>query len=195
MHGCPYHAPRRSGSGLFWLAAAVAGLLLVAPHAKELRGHVPAGLRFSSLAPQGIPRLPDLSGNRRITTTTGHGCDPARDLRTGTPLDRRVRELLAAASTRWPVRVSCVHAGHSRYVKGTRRVSNHTVWRAVDLDMVSGRPVSRDNRDAKALARWLGGLAGPLRPSEVGSPWASGGRPWFSDEGHQDHVHIGYGAR
>ena len=33
----------------------------------------------------------------------------------------------------------------------------------------------------------------PLRPSEVGSPWAFGRRPYFSDEGHQEHVHIGYG--
>jgi hypothetical protein len=42
------------------------------------------------------------------------------------------------------------------------------------------------------LALWLDGLQGPLRPSEVGSPFSFGRRPYFSDEGHQGHIHIGY---
>jgi hypothetical protein len=60
--------------------------------------------------------------------------------------------------------------------------------------MVDGRPVSRRSRAARGLALWLDGLQGPLRPSEVGSPFAFGRRPYFSDEGHQEHVHIGYGT-
>jgi hypothetical protein len=39
---------------------------------------------------------------------------------------------------------------------------------------------------------WLDGLEGPLRPSEIGSPFDLGHRPYFSDEGHQGHVHVGY---
>jgi hypothetical protein len=39
---------------------------------------------------------------------------------------------------------------------------------------------------------WLDGLQGPLRPSEIGSPFQIGRRPYFSDEGHQGHVHVGY---
>jgi hypothetical protein len=35
-------------------------------------------------------------------------------------------------------------------------------------------------------------LEGPLRPSEVGSPFRFGHRPYFTDEGHQGHIHIGY---
>ena len=28
--------------------------------------------------------------------------------------------------------------------------------------------------------------------SEIGSPFEIGRRPYFSDEGHQGHVHVGY---
>jgi len=93
------------------------------------------------------------------------------------------------------VRISCAHTGHSKHVKGTTRVSNHHVWRAVDLDMVDGRPVGPSNTSARALARWLGNLRGGLRPSEVGSPWLFGPGPWFSDDGHQGHIHIGFRSR
>jgi hypothetical protein len=134
-----------------------------------------------------------LAGNPRITTTRAHGCDPARDLRSPR-LDARVRELLAGAARAYPIRVSCVRIGHGYYVRGTRRVSNHTAWRAVDLDMVNGRPVSRHNPAARDLAFRIGRLGGRLAPSEVGSPWTFGGaRPWFTDAGHQGHLHVGYG--
>jgi hypothetical protein len=90
------------------------------------------------------------------------------------------------------IRLSCLRSGHSRFVKGTTRVSNHTVWRAVDIDRVDGTPVTRASRPARALVVWLDGLEGPLRPSEIGSPWQLGRRPYFTDEGHQRHLHIGY---
>jgi hypothetical protein len=93
---------------------------------------------------------------------------------------------------RYTVRISCLKTGHSRYVKGTHRVSNHTVWRAADLDRVDGRPVSRGSAAARKLTTWLDGLEGPLRPSEIGSPFPVGHEPYFSDEGHQEHIHIGY---
>jgi hypothetical protein len=80
------------------------------------------------------------------------------------------------------------------YVKGTTRVSNHHVWRAVDIDMVDGQRVSAHSPAAKALVGWLDRLQGPLRPAEVGSPFRIGHRPYFTDEGHQEHIHIGYGA-
>ncbi len=41
---------------------------------------------------------------------------------------------------------------------------------------------------------WLDHLQGPLRPSEVGSPINLGHRPYFTNEDHQDHIHIGYAA-
>ena len=143
------------------------------------------------LAPSKDPFVRALVRNKRITTTSSHGCDPRSDLASGR-LDLRVQSLLAVVAERHTIRLSCLHTGHSRFVKGTTRVSNHTVWRAVDIDVVDGRPVSKASRPARRLVLWLDGLQGPLRPSEIGSPWVIGRRPYFSDEGHQGHVHVGY---
>jgi hypothetical protein len=144
-------------------------------------------------APARDPFVRALVASSQITTTSSHGCDPAADLASGR-LDLRVQSLLAVLAERHTIRLSCLRTGHSHFVKGTTRVSNHTVWRAVDIDVVDGQPVSRRSRAARALALWLDGLQGPLRPSEIGSPFDIGRRPYFSDEGHQEHVHIGYGA-
>jgi hypothetical protein len=154
-----------------------------------------AGRYTSSSPPLALSRDPfvrALVANKRITTTTSHGCNPKPDLASG-KLDLRVQSLLAVLAERHTIRLSCLHTGHSRFVKGTSRVSNHTVWRAVDIDMVDGQPVSKASTAARALVTWLDGLQGPLRPSEIGSPFEIGRRPYFSDEGHQGHVHVGYG--
>jgi hypothetical protein len=181
--------PRRRSGGGVWLLAAVA--LLLAPQLAPASSPAPAPPGKRAAAPTGRA----LAANPRIATTRAHGCDPAPDLRSGR-LDPRVRELLAGMAQRYPIRVSCVRTGHSHYVRGTRRVSNHTVWRAVDLDMVDGRPVGPGNAATRDLAYRVGRLGGRLAPSEVGSPWTFGGaRPWFSDAGHQGHLHVGYGRR
>jgi hypothetical protein len=162
---------------------------LAAPHARALRGLVAGGLPATVLgrpAPPPATRSP--SG---LTFTTAAGCRPASDY-TSPRLDRRVRTLLFAAADRQRIRVSCLRTGHSWYVKGTRRVSNHSVWRAVDLDQVGGRPVSLSNPAARRLALWIGRGQAGVQPSEVGSPWRFGGRPWFTDAGHQGHLHVGF---
>jgi hypothetical protein len=138
------------------------------------------------------PFVRALAANKRITTTTSHGCNPRPDLVSGR-LDLRVQSVLAVIADRHTIRLSCLRTGHSRFVKGTTRVSNHTVWRAVDIDMVDGQRVSRTSKAARTLVLWLDGLQGPLRPSEIGSPFNLGHRPYFTDEGHQGHVHVGYG--
>jgi hypothetical protein len=143
-------------------------------------------------APSRDPFVRALVGNKRITTTTSRGCRPAADLASGR-LDLRVQSLLAVLAERYTIRLSCLRTGHSRFVKGTTRVSNHTVWRAVDIDVVDGQPVSKSSGASRNLVVWLDGLQGPLRPSEIGSPFDIGRRPYFSDEGHQGHVHVGYG--
>jgi hypothetical protein len=146
-----------------------------------------------ALAPSKDPFVLALVRNRRITTTSSRGCDPKSDLASG-KLDLRVQSLLAVVAERYSIRLSCLRTGHSRFVKGTTRVSNHFVWRAVDIDVVNGQPVSRTSTASRALVVWLDGLQGPLRPSEIGSPFNIGRRPYFSDEGHQGHVHVGYGV-
>ncbi len=160
------------------------------PHATAFRGLLSGELPAITLptrpAPPSAIRSP--SG---LSFTNAAGCRPASDYRSPR-LDRRVRTLLAAAADRRLIRVSCLRSGHSWYVKGTRRVSNHSVWRAVDLDQVDGRPVSPCNTAARQLALWIGQGRAGVQPSEVGSPWAFGGRPWFTDAGHQGHLHVGF---
>jgi hypothetical protein len=142
--------------------------------------------------PSRDPFVRALVANHQITTTTSHGCDPATDLASG-QLDPRVQSLLAVLAERHAIRLSCLRTGHSHFVKHTTRVSNHTVWRAVDIDMVDGQPVAPTSTPAHTLVLWLDSLQGPLRPAEIGSPFQIGHRPYFSDEGHQGHIHVGYG--
>ena len=172
----------RSSSGA-WVLVAV-GLLVAAntSHPATPSGGHPGG---------GHPASSGTRPPARLTFTEGAGCRPAGD--SASPqLDRRVRALLVAIAAHHRIRVSCLRTGHSRYVAGTRRVSNHTVWRAVDVDQVDGHPVSRANAAARELALWVGRGRAGVQPSEVGSPWAFGARPWFTDPGHQDHLHIGF---
>jgi hypothetical protein len=149
--------------------------------------------RTPAPAPSSDPFVQALVHHPRIGTTTSHGCDPAADLASGR-LDLRVQSLLAVLAERHTIRLSCLRSGHSHYVKGSNRVSNHSVWRAVDIDRVDNQMVAPGSRAARALVEWLDGLQGPLRPSEIGSPFDLGRRPYFSDEGHQGHIHVGYSS-
>jgi hypothetical protein len=176
-------APRRHSNAGVWVLVAVS--LLVAAntsHPASPRAGHPAG---------GPPASSGVRPPAGLTFTDTAGCRPTGDYPSA-QLDRRVRELLTAIATHHRIRVSCIRTGHSWYVKGTDRVSNHTVWRAVDVDQVDGHPVSPSNAAARELARWIGQGSAGVWPSEVGSPWAFGARPWFTDPGHQDHVHVGF---
>jgi hypothetical protein len=184
--------PRRPapGGGLAVLVVVTILAALAAPHATALRGLVAGGLPANS-APTITSPPPATRPPKGLTFTNAAGCRPAGDY-PSPQLDRRVRRLLVAATGQYRLRVSCLRTGHSWYVKGTRRVSNHSVWRAVDLDQVDGRPVSPANTAARQLALWIGRGRAGVQPSEVGSPWHFGGRPWFTDQGHQGHLHVGF---
>jgi hypothetical protein len=141
--------------------------------------------------PASDPFVIALAHNPHLHTTTSHGCQPAPDLASGR-LDLRVQSLLAVLADHFQLRISCLHSGHSRYVAGTHRISNHTLWRAVDIDQVNGQPVGPQSPAAHALVTWLDRLQGPLRPSEIGSPFPISHQPYFSNEDHHHHIHIGY---
>jgi hypothetical protein len=176
-------APQRHSSAGVWVLVAL-GLLVAANTsnpASPSASH-PAG---------GSPVSSGLRPPAGLTFTDGAGCRPAGDY-ASSRLDRRVRVLLVAIAKRHRVRVSCIRTGHSRFVAGTRRISNHTVWRAVDVDQVDGHPVSASNTAARELALWIGRSRAGVQPSEVGSPWDFEPRPWFTDPGHQDHLHVGF---
>ena len=184
--------PRRPvpGGGLAVLVVVTILAALAAPHATAFRGLVAGGLPAITVPSRPVP--PSATGPPSgLRFTNAAGCRPAGDYRSPR-LDRRVRRLLVAAADRQPIRVSCLRTGHSWFVKGTSRVSNHSVWRAVDLDQVDGHPVSPSNTAARQLAIWIGRGRAGVQPSEVGSPWRFGGRPWFTDRGHQGHLHVGF---
>ena len=184
-------APRRPapGGGLAVLIVVTVLAALAAPYATAFRGLVADGLPAIA-----APKLPGEGPTPRapkgLTFTNAAGCRPADDY-PSSRLDRRIRQLLVAAA-QYRIRVSCLRTGHSWYVKGTHRVSNHSVWRAVDLDRVGGRPVSPANPAARRLASWVGRGRAGVQPSEVGSPWRFEARPWFTDGGHQGHLHVGF---
>jgi hypothetical protein len=179
------------GGGLAVLVVVTVLAALAAPHATALRGRLAGGLPVITAPKPRLPAPPPATRPMGLTFTNGAGCRPAGDYRSPR-LDRRVRALLVAAAGQYPIRVSCLRSGHSWYVKGTRRISNHSLWRGVDVDQVDGRPVSRSNAAARRLALWVGRGRAGVQPSEVGAPWAFGARPWFSDAGHQGHLHVGF---
>ena len=106
---------------------------------------------------------------------------------------RVLRVLLVLAQHHELNRVGPLSSGHSYFVKGTNRVSNHIPGRAVDIGAIDGVPVSVDNDRAYAAARLVASLAPPLRPDELGGPWrieAAGIYSFTKDHGR--HLHIGF---
>ena len=133
-----------------------------------------------------------LAHNPHLQTTQSHGCNPTTDL-TNPQLDLRIQSLLAILAEHWTLRISCIHTGHTKYVEATTRISNHYVWRAIDIDQVNHQPVNPAATQTQALLSYLDKLQGPLRPIEVGSPIAINHQPYFTNQAHQHHIHIGYG--
>jgi hypothetical protein len=112
-----------------------------------------------------------------------------------------VVQLLNAVVANHSITVSVIKTGHSKYVAGTDRVSNHYACdgcpgRAVDITAVDGADVTSSNDAAHDLAESLLASSPPLRPDEVGSPWSdlTAFKGAFTDEDHLTHLHLGYGA-
>lgn len=82
-------------------------------------------------------------------------------------------------------------------------ISNRWQGRAVDITATAPaeqqlQAVSSHNASARAITEALAlmDLDQPLRPDEVGSPWAAyeDYHGHFTNSLHQDHLHIGYRA-
>ncbi len=109
-------------------------------------------------------------------------------------VDPRILQILLLAAGRHTLSsVGPLVSGHSYYVAGTDRPSNHAFGRAVDIPVVDGEAVSVANLPALELTRFLGALAPPLRPDELGAPWKLdfGGLSTFT-KNHGDHIHVGF---
>jgi hypothetical protein len=110
-------------------------------------------------------------------------------------VDARVLQvLLLVAQTHELSLVGPLVTGHSHYVKGTTRVSNHVFGRAVDIMAIDGSPVSQSNASAREVIAEILAFSAPLTPDEVGGPWIIrvGTRSSFTNADHQDHIHVGY---
>ncbi|HSH58790.1 MAG TPA: lytic transglycosylase domain-containing protein [Acidimicrobiales bacterium] len=109
-------------------------------------------------------------------------------------VDQRVVDFLAWAIERHAISVSVLKTGHSKYVAGTDRTSNHWEGRGVDIYAVDGEKASPGSSTARAFALEAIGLAPPARPTEIGLPWADlTGHPGvFTDGAHQGHLHFGW---
>lgn len=117
------------------------------------------------------------------------------DVADGTVDPRVLGVLLALAEFHELTRVGPIITGHSYYVRGTSRVSNHVHGRAVDITTIDGAPVSPANEGAREAMERIVELPSLLRPDELGGPWAlqGGGLRSFTRD-HLDHLHIGFRA-
>jgi len=106
-------------------------------------------------------------------------------------IDDGLLRTLGAAAERQRISVSVLRSGHPREVWQTSRLSAHSRGFAADIYAVNGRLVIRQRRPGSAAhtlaARLVTGGA-----AQVGSPWvlAPGGSRSFTDDVHQDHVHV-----
>jgi hypothetical protein len=128
-------------------------------------------------------------GHPRIHLTAG----ARHDVEAGRADPRILEILLALAEVHQLGRVGPIATGHSYFVKGTTRVSNHVIGRAVDISVIDGAPVSTSNGDAYRAAQTIASLAPPFRPDELGAPWRIAARGVYSfTEDHGDHLHVGF---
>lgn len=115
-----------------------------------------------------------------------------QDLASGI-IDQRVIDFLNWASLSHTITVSVLKTGHTQYVEGTNRVSNHFYGRAADIAAVDGVPVSLNDPAAQAFALQINSLTSG-RPDEVGTPWtALDTLPGYFQE-TPDHIHVGWFA-
>ena len=112
-------------------------------------------------------------------------------------IDARVLTVLQLLSQDHTLTVVSLKTGHSRCIGGDYpgcRVSHHWYGRAVDIAAVDGQSVNGSSSTARALAERLHALPPPLRPSEIGTPWAdlTPLPGFFSDDAHTRHLHLGW---
>ena len=109
-------------------------------------------------------------------------------------IDQRVIDFLAWAGQRHQISISVLKTGHSQFVSGTNRVSNHWEGRGADIYAVDGHDVTPSCGPCRTLAEEVVGL-GAGRPTEIGIPWGDMvGGGVFTDRAHQDHIHVGWTA-
>ena len=148
---------------------------------------------IGSVGGRPVPRPGDLPAaarrvldNPRITLT-----DSARwDIHRGA-IDEGLLDALDGAAGRQSISVSVLRSGHPREVWETSRPSAHSRGYAADVYAVDGRLVIRQRQPGSPAHALTESLIAE-GAAQVGSPWvlSPGGPLSFSDDVHQDHVHV-----
>lgn len=110
-------------------------------------------------------------------------------------IDEGLLDTLDDLATRRRISVSVLRSGHPREVWATSRPSAHSRGYAADIYAVGGRLVVTQ-RDPGSPAYALTSSLVSAGAAQVGSPWVlpPGGSRSFSDDVHQDHVHVQWTA-
>ena len=116
--------------------------------------------------------------------------DAEKDIRDGA-VDPRMIGLLGKLAEKHKIELSVIKTGHAQFTSGGS-VSNHFEGRGIDIARVDGEIVNSGSPAARELASEIAEMTGDLRPTEVGTPWAIGASGFFTDAGHQDHLHVAF---
>jgi len=108
----------------------------------------------------------------------------------GNSISGTVLGLLQALSQQLVADVSILRSGHPLFVFGTSRPSDHPKGRAVDVWAIDGKPLVLPENHGLAVG--LMRFAVAHGAYNVGGPVLLSGPAYFSDQTHQDHVHIGF---
>jgi hypothetical protein len=106
-------------------------------------------------------------------------------------MDPRVGAVLVKLAEKHRITVSATTSDHPQSTSGGSP-SNHWFGRGLDIATVDGEIVRADSAASRRLAAELATLDPSTRPTEVGSPWAIASPGYFTDAGHQNHIHIAF---
>ena len=106
-------------------------------------------------------------------------------------IDPRIVGVLTKLSQEHKITVSCMCSDHSKFTAGGS-ISNHAYGRGLDIAAIDGEIVGPGSPLAREISSELSQLDAPIRPDEIGSPFAISGPGYFTDAAHQNHIHVGF---
>ena len=107
-------------------------------------------------------------------------------------MDPRVAAAILKLAEKHTITVSSTTSDHPEFTASGGSQSNHWFGRGIDIATVDGEVVRPDSPAARELAAAIAELDPSMRPSEVGSPFQIGSPGFFTDAGHQDHIHFAF---
>jgi putative modified peptide len=114
-----------------------------------------------------------------------------QDLGSG-KMDPRTAAIMLALAKDHKLTISSTFSDHPANTAGGS-VSYHTLGRGFDIATIDGQPVNSSSPVARDVAAALSELDPSIRPTEVGTPFPISAPGYFTDAGHQDHIHVAFG--